>query len=74
MACGFPGAENVQEFWRNLVAGSETISFFDSRELEPLPAEAEIRNDPHYVSARGVIAVPQHLTPHFSASIRAKRN
>jgi acyl transferase domain-containing protein/glutamate-1-semialdehyde aminotransferase len=51
----FPGAENVQEFWRNLVAGKETISFFDSGELEPAPSEAEIRNDPHYVRARGVI-------------------
>ena len=56
MAGRFPGAENVREFWRNLVAGNETISFFDSGELEPLPSEAEVRNDPHYVRARGVVA------------------
>jgi acyl transferase domain-containing protein len=56
MAGRFPGAGNVREFWRNLVAGKETISFFESGELEPAPGElAGIRNDPHYVRARGVL-------------------
>ena len=45
MAGRFPGAKNVREFWRNLVAGKETISFFDSDELDPVPSEAEVR--PH---------------------------
>ena len=56
MAGRFPGARNVREFWQNLLAGKETISFFEPGELEPAPTEpAGIRNDPHYVRARGVL-------------------
>jgi acyl transferase domain-containing protein len=56
MAGRFPGARNVREFWQNLLAGKESISFFEPGELEPAPNEpAEIRNNPHYVPARGVL-------------------
>jgi acyl transferase domain-containing protein len=56
MAGRFPGAQNVREFWQNLLAGKETISFFEPGELEAAPNEpAGIRNDPHYVRARGVL-------------------
>jgi acyl transferase domain-containing protein len=56
MAGRFPGAQNVREFWQNLVAGKEAISFFEPDELEPTPNEpAGVRSDPHYVRARGVI-------------------
>jgi acyl transferase domain-containing protein len=56
MAGRFPGARNVREFWQNLLAGKETISFFAPDELEFAPNEpAGIRNDPHYVRARGVL-------------------
>ncbi len=30
----FPGAESVEDFWRNLAAGVESISFFDRAQLE----------------------------------------
>ena len=56
MAGRFPGARNVREFWQNLLAGKETISFFEPDEFEPAPNEPEgIRNDPHYVRARGLL-------------------
>jgi acyl transferase domain-containing protein len=56
MAGRFPGARNVREFWQNLLAGKESISFFEPGELEPAPNEpAGSRNDPHYVRARGVL-------------------
>ena len=29
----FPGAGSVEEFWANLVAGRETVSFFSDDEL-----------------------------------------
>ena len=32
MSGRFPGAENVEEFWANLVAGKETVSFFSDAE------------------------------------------
>jgi acyl transferase domain-containing protein len=57
MAGRFPGARNVREFWQNLLAGKETVSFFEPGELEPAPSEpAGIRDDPHYIRARGVVA------------------
>ncbi|HEY0739356.1 MAG TPA: amino acid adenylation domain-containing protein, partial [Herpetosiphonaceae bacterium] len=51
----FPGAANIDEFWDNLCAGTETISFFSDEELlaAGVPA-AELRH-PSYVKARGVL-------------------
>ncbi|RTQ36680.1 amino acid adenylation domain-containing protein [Variovorax gossypii] len=50
----FPGAADVEQFWDNLVAGRDTISFFDDATLDAGIGEA-LRNDPAYVRARGVI-------------------
>ncbi len=55
MAGRFPGADTIEELWENLKQGRETISFFAKEELDPSIPEA-IKNDPDYVSARGVIA------------------
>jgi acyl transferase domain-containing protein len=66
MAGRFPGARNVREFWQNLVAGKETISFFSPDELEPATTEpAEARNDPHYVRARGVLEGAENFDAAF---------
>jgi amino acid adenylation domain-containing protein len=50
----FPGAADVEQFWDNLVAGRDTISFFDDDTLDAGVSEA-LRRDPAYVRARGVI-------------------
>jgi len=50
----FPGAADVEQFWDNLVAGRDTISFFDDETLDAGVSEA-LRTDPAYVRARGVI-------------------
>ena len=56
LAGRFPGARNVREFWQNILAGKESVSFFEAGELEPAPNEpAGVRDDPHYVRARGVL-------------------
>ncbi|MBT8342953.1 MAG: amino acid adenylation domain-containing protein [Desulfatitalea sp.] len=54
MACRFPGADNTDEFWRNLIAGKETISFFNDEELSDEIDPAE-RNHPAYVKAKGIL-------------------
>ena len=52
----FPGAQNPEEFWRNLCAGVESISRFAADELEPsLPDDMEVRSEDAYVRARGVL-------------------
>ncbi|MGJ7552415.1 amino acid adenylation domain-containing protein [Variovorax sp. RB3P1] len=50
----FPGAADVEQFWANLVAGRDTISFFDDATLDAGISQA-LRSDPSYVRARGVI-------------------
>ena len=54
MAGRFPGARDVEQFWANLCAGRDTITFFNDNELDAaLPAS--LTSDPCYVKARGVI-------------------
>ncbi|MCX7514607.1 polyketide synthase [Frateuria sp. STR12] len=54
MAGRFPGAGDVETFWRNLCAGQDSITFFAPEELDrSIPALQ--RDDPAYVPARGVI-------------------
>src|SRR5690349_2434538 len=55
MAGRFPGARNIAEFWRNLCAGVESISFFTDAELAAAGVEFP-RDRPNYVKARGVLA------------------
>ncbi|EAW30027.1 Beta-ketoacyl synthase [marine gamma proteobacterium HTCC2143] len=54
IACRFPGANNLEEYWDNLVNGRETISFFTEETLSSEVDEAE-RNHPNYVRARGIV-------------------
>ncbi|MEM8680454.1 MAG: amino acid adenylation domain-containing protein, partial [Planctomycetota bacterium] len=54
MAAKFPGASNVQEFWRNLCAGVESITRFSPDELDASLDPAMIR-DADYVPARGIL-------------------
>lgn len=50
----FPGAADVEQFWDNLVAGRDTVTFFDDSTLDA-SVSAALRADPSYVRARGVI-------------------
>jgi len=51
----FPGARNVDEFWRNLCEGLESTTFFQDEELDP-SIDPKLCNDPSYVKARGIIS------------------
>jgi len=50
----FPGANSVNELWKILKEGKETISFFSPDELESCISES-LRNDPLYIRARGIV-------------------
>jgi amino acid adenylation domain-containing protein len=55
----FPAAKNLDEFWRNLRDGVESISFFNDEEVEsslfdgPAP-----KNDANFVKARAILDDP----------------
>lgn len=54
MAGRFPGAADVEAFWRNLCEGRDSITVFGPEDLDPAVG-AQDRDDPAYVPARGVI-------------------
>ncbi len=55
MAGRFPGAGNIEEFWRNLCDGTESISFFNDDELKDAGETTAALKDPNYVRARGIL-------------------
>lgn len=56
LACRFPGAENIDEFWKILLEGKDTITHFTDEELEKYEYEFEkLRTNPDFVKARGIL-------------------
>jgi acyl transferase domain-containing protein len=51
----FPDAPDVESLWRNILAGCEGIKFFRDDELDA-SVPPEIRRDPAYVKAKGLLA------------------
>ena len=55
MAGRFPGARDLEAFWRNLRDGVESITVFDDAQLKARGVPASLLEDPAYVKARGVL-------------------
>ncbi len=55
MAGRFPGAASIEEFWRNLAGGVESIKPITDDELAEAGVPEAVRNHPSYVKARGVL-------------------
>lgn len=51
----FPGACSVDQFWRNLRDGVESIYRFTDQELEALGISADVYNHPNYVKAGTIL-------------------
>ncbi|HEX6199631.1 MAG TPA: beta-ketoacyl synthase N-terminal-like domain-containing protein, partial [Thermoanaerobaculia bacterium] len=58
MAGRFPGARDVEELWRNLRAGVESIRFFSDEELAHAGFDPAELRDPSVVKARGALDDP----------------
>src|SRR5689334_66690 len=56
MAGRFPGAASIAEFWQNLRAGKEAISFFSDAELSQAGIGPMMLSAPDYVKARAILA------------------
>src|SRR3954453_4610451 len=71
MAGRFPGARDLQEFWRNLRAGVESVRFLSREEMAALGAPAGAADDPSWVPA---VAMPDGIdefdAPFFGISHR----
>ncbi|HVS00274.1 MAG TPA: type I polyketide synthase, partial [Thermoanaerobaculia bacterium] len=55
LAGRFPGAASVEQLWRNLRAGVESIRFFTADELERSGVPRAVFTRPDYVPAKGVL-------------------
>jgi amino acid adenylation domain-containing protein len=56
MACRFPGANNLEEYWNNLILGKETLSHFTDEELARFESDFEnLRQNPDYIKVRGIL-------------------
>jgi acyl transferase domain-containing protein/acyl-CoA synthetase (AMP-forming)/AMP-acid ligase II/acyl carrier protein len=55
MACQFPGAKNLDEFWQNLRDGVESISFFTDEEILASGVDASLLQRPNYVKAGSIL-------------------
>jgi acyl transferase domain-containing protein len=64
MACRFPGARNLDEYWQNLLDGKDTITELADEQLSP-DVSAEMRSDPRYVKAAGLIDEPYAMDAAF---------
>ena len=51
----FPGAGSIEELWRNLRSGRETISFFSDDELRAAGVDEKTLADPQYVKVRPIL-------------------
>jgi acyl transferase domain-containing protein len=51
MSGRFPGAGNIDDFWRNLVAGVESIHFLSEQELREAGVSEAVLADPDYIRA-----------------------
>ncbi|MES1243977.1 MAG: SDR family NAD(P)-dependent oxidoreductase [Acidobacteriota bacterium] len=55
----FPGASDLEAFWRNLAAGVESIAFLTPEELRAAGVPEELIRNPAYVPACGVMPDPE---------------
>lgn len=56
MACRFPGADTLDDFWRNLATGVESITFFSEDELLGSGIDPAVARHPNYVPASPLLS------------------
>src|SRR5690349_10219043 len=61
----FPGARTLDEFWRNLAAGVESITRFSDEELLAAGVAASALGDASYVKAAPVLEAPGRFDAAF---------
>jgi acyl transferase domain-containing protein len=65
MSCRLPGAQNLNEFWRNLIGGIESITRFSDQEILESGVPASYLSNPSYVKAAPILEEPGHFDPAF---------
>jgi acyl transferase domain-containing protein len=55
MSARFPGAPNIEEFWKNLIEGRESVTWFSAEELVACGADPEVVHATDFVRARPIL-------------------
>jgi len=65
MAGKFPGSNTINEYWKNIIKGVESIHYFTDKELEAANVDEALTKDPNYVNALGTIDGARAFDPKF---------
>lgn len=65
MACRFPGADNLDTFWRNLAEGVESITFFTDEEIIASGIAPTVVRHPDYVKASPILSNIENFDADF---------
>jgi acyl transferase domain-containing protein len=65
MACRFPGAQSVDDFWRGLATSTESITTSSDDELGRTGIPRGVAEDPSYVRARGRLTDVERFDAEF---------
>lgn len=65
MSGRFPGAKGIDEFWKNLCAGIESVTFFSDEELIESGIDASDLNEPNYIKASPILEGPDLFDASF---------
>lgn len=65
MACRFPGADSIEDFWRNLKNGVESIKVYSDEELQASGISRSLRENPKYVRASGSLENIEDFDAYF---------
>ena len=65
MSGKFPGAANVDEFWRNISAGIESIQFFDDEALIQNDISLELLNHKEFVKSCALLDDGKYFDAHY---------
>lgn len=55
MAGSFPGAGNIEEFWKNICLEKESITHFSDKELQAAGISQSLLTSQNYIKSRGVL-------------------
>ncbi len=61
----FPGANDLETYWRNIRDGSETVTRFTDEELQQAGVSPQLLQNPAYVKARGIVDEIDLFDPKF---------
>ena len=65
MACRLPGAKNINEYWKNLLEGVETLTTFTDEELITSGVDPAVFGQPNYIRNRGIINGAEYFDAEF---------